>query len=109
MMWDVNTRVSYAFGFGQRPPSPGGVAGAPVIVAHRVNVGAGGGASDIAGGFGGGAEDKRIRFEVFASASNLFNAVNKIGYSGVQTSPFFLQPTAAMAGRRVDVGVRVGF
>ena len=105
MMWDVNTRVSYAFGFGQRPPSPGGAAGAPVIVMHRV----GGGGNDIAGAFGGGAEDKRIRFEVFASASNLFNAVNKIGYSGVQTSPFFLQPTAAMPGRRVDVGVRVGF
>ena len=105
MMWDVNTRVSYAFGFGQRPPSPGGAAGTPVIVMHRV----GGGGSDIAGAFGGGAEDKRIRFEVFASASNLFNAVNKIGYSGVQTSPFFLQPTAAMPGRRVDVGVRVGF
>ncbi len=107
MMWDVNTRVSYAFGFGQRPPSTGGAAGTPVIVAHRVNVGGGGG--DIAGAFGGGAEDKRIRFEVFASASNLFNAVNKIGYSGVMTSPFFGQPTAAMAARRVDVGVRVGF
>ena len=107
MMWDVNTRVSYAFGFGQRPPSTGGAAGTPVIVAHRVNVGGGGG--DIAGAFGGGAEDKRIRFEVFASASNLFNAVNKIGYSGVVTSPFFLQPTAAMPGRRIDVGVRVGF
>ena len=107
MMWDVNTRVSYAFGFGQRPPSTGGAAGTPVIVAHRLNVGGGGG--DIAGAFGGGAEDKRIRFEVFASASNLFNAVNKIGYSGVVTSPFFLQPTAAMPGRRIDVGVRVGF
>lgn len=108
MMWDVNTRVSYAFGFGQRPPSAGGPAGTPVIVAHRVTVGGTGG-SDIAGSFGGGAEDKRIRFEVFASASNLFNAVNKIGYSGVMTSPFFLEPTAALAGRRIDIGVRVGF
>ena len=105
MMWDVNTRVSYAFGFGQRPPSAGGPAGTPVVVMHRV----GGGGNDIAGVFGGGAEDKRIRFEVFASASNLFNAVNKIGYSGVMTSPFFLEPTAAMPGRRIDIGVRVGF
>ena len=45
---------------------------------------------------GGGAEDKRVRFELFASASNLFNNVNPIGYSGVMTSPFFGQPTAAM-------------
>lgn len=105
MMWDVNTRVSYAFGFGQRPPSAGGPTGTPVVVMHRI----GGGGSDIAGAFGGGAEDKRIRFEVFASASNFFNAVNKIGYSGVMTSQFFLEPTAAMPGRRIDIGVRVGF
>ena len=107
MMWDVNGRISYAFGFGKRPEAAGGPAGTPVVVAHRVTVGGGG--SDIAGAFGGGAEDKRLRFELFASASNLFNAVNKIGYSGVQTSSFFLQPTAAMPGRRIDIGVRVGF
>ena len=107
MMWDVNGRVSYAFGFGKRAPAGGG-AGTPVIVAHRVTVGGAGG-GDIAGAFGGGAEDKRIRFEVFASASNLFNAVNRIGYSGVMTSPFFGEATAAMPGRRVDLGVRVGF
>ena len=107
-MWDVNGRVSYAFGFGQRPPAGGGAGGGTVIVAHRVNVGGGGG-GDIAGAFGGGAEDKRIRFELFASASNLFNAVNRVGYSGVMTSPFFGRATAAMPGRRVDVGVRVGF
>ena len=38
---------------------------------------------------GGGAENKRIRIELFASAQNLFNSVNPIGYSGVMTSPFF--------------------
>jgi hypothetical protein len=106
--WDVNTRVSYAFGFGQRPPSNGGPAGGPIMIMHRVG-GPGGGSTDLAGGFGGGAEDKRVRFELFASASNLFNAVNRIGYSGVMTSPFFGQATAAMPGRRIDVGLRVGF
>jgi len=106
--WDVNARVSYAFGFGQRKPTDGGPAGGPVVVMHRVG-GPGGGSSDIAGAFGGGAEDKRIRFELFASASNLFNAVNQVGYSGVMTSPFFGQATAAMPGRRIDLGVRVGF
>jgi hypothetical protein len=39
----------------------------------------------------------------------MLNHVNPIGYSGVMTSPFFLQPTAAMPGRRIDLGVRLGF
>jgi hypothetical protein len=43
------------------------------------------------------------------SAQNVFNQVNPIEYSGVMTSPFFLQPTAAMPARRIDVGMRVGF
>jgi hypothetical protein len=72
-------------------------------------VGGPGGGSDIAGAFGAGAEDKRIRFEVFASASNVFNAVNRIGYSGVMTSNFFGEATGAMPGRRIDIGVRMGF
>ena len=105
--WDVGGRLSYAFGFGEREPSSGG-AGQPTIVVHRVGGPAGGG-GDIAGAFGGGAENKRLRFELFVSGSNLFNAVNRVGYSGVMTSPFFGQPTAAMPGRRVDLGLRVGF
>jgi hypothetical protein len=105
--WDANARVGYAFGFGRRPPG-GGTPGGAVVVAHRVTVGGSGG-GDVVGAFGGGAEDKRIRFELFASASNLLNHVNRMGYSGVMTSPFFGRPTAAMPGRRVDVGVRIGF
>jgi hypothetical protein len=106
--WDVGGRLSYAFGFGQRQPSGGGGAhgGQQVMVVQRIG---GAGGSDISGVFGGGAEDKRIRFELFVSGSNLFNAVNRVGYSGVMTSPFFGQATAAMPGRRVDLGLRVGF
>ena len=107
MTWEVGGRLSYAFGFGQRPPSgTGGHGGTQVMVVQRVG-GPGGG--DITGAFGGGAEDKRIRFELFVSGSNVFNAVNRVGYSGVMTSPFFGQATAAMPGRRIDVGMRVGF
>ncbi|MEX1128862.1 MAG: carboxypeptidase regulatory-like domain-containing protein [Vicinamibacterales bacterium] len=105
--WDVGGRLSYAFGFGQRQPSGGGGAhGTPVMIVQRVG---GAGGSEISGSFGGGAEDKRIRFELFVSGSNLFNAVNRVGYSGVMTSPFFGQATAAQPSRRVDVGMRVGF
>ena len=105
-MWDVAARVSYAFGFGQRSASAG--PGGQTMVVQRI--GGGGSAGDLLGGLGGGgAEDKRIRFELYVSAQNLFNHVNPIGFSGVMTSPFFAEPTAAMPGRRIDLGVRIGF
>ena len=106
-MWDIAARVSYAFGFGERDAvGPGGMG--PTIV--RMGPG-GGSAGDLLGGMmgGGGAENKRIRIELFASAQNLFNDVALTGYSGVMTSPFFGQPTSAMPGRRLDIGMRVGF
>ena len=106
--WDVAARLSYTFGFGERSANgPGGIG--PTMIVQRV--GAGGSAGDLLGGLmgGGGAENKRIRIELFASAQNLLNTVTPIGYSGVMTSPFFLQPTAAMPGRRIDIGMRVGF
>ena len=103
--FDVAARVTYAFGFGERPPSTGGrrraddhdprAAAAPAICSGAMG--------------GGGAENKRIRLELFASASNLLNNVNPIGYSGVMTSPFFGQPTAAAPARKIDVGVKIGF
>ena len=108
MTWEVGGRLSYAFGFGQRPPAGAGAGGhgQPVVIVQRIGGSSG---SDISGAFGGGAEDKRIRFELFVSGSNIFNAVNRIGYSGVMTSSFFGRPTAAQPGRRVDLGVRLGF
>jgi len=104
--WDVNARVSYAFGFGQRQAS--GAPGTPTMIVHRVGGPVGGGA-DVASGFGGGAEEKRLRFEFFASASNLLNHVNPVSYSGVMTSPFFGTATASLPARRIDLGVRLGF
>jgi carboxypeptidase family protein len=102
-MWEVAARLSYAFGFGERQ-AQGGMG--PTMIVQRV----GGGAGDLLGAMGGGgAENKRVRFEIFASAQNLFNTVNPVGFSGVMTSPFFGRPTGAMPGRRIDMGVRVGF
>ena len=105
--WDVGGRLSYAFGFGQRPATPTAGGHQPTVVVQRI--GGSGGGGDIAGAFGGGADDKRLRFELFVSGSNVFNAVNRIGYSGVMTSAFFGRATAAMPGRKIDVGLRVGF
>ena len=103
--WDIAARMTYAFGFGERPASSG-PGGQQMIVVRS----AGGGAGDLLGALGGGgAENKRIRIEFFAAASNLLNHVNPLGYSGVMTSPFFRQPTAAAAARKLDLGMKIGF
>jgi hypothetical protein len=105
-MWDVGARVSYAFGFGTRAAT--GPGGAPTVVIQRI--GAVGGSGDMLNAIGGGgAEDKRVRLELYVSAQNLLNHVNPIGYSGVMTSPFFGEPTGAMPARRLDIGLRLGF
>ena len=107
-MWEMAARVSYAFGFGEREATGPGTT-VPTMIVQRIGPGAA--AGDLLGGTvsGGGAENKRIRIELFAAAQNLFNTVALIGYSGVMTSPFFGQATAAMPGRRIDVGMKIGF
>ena len=62
-----------------------------------------------AGGFGGGATDKRFRVEFYASAQNVTNHDNYIGYSGVITSPFFGLPTNVLNPRKIEIGTRFGF
>ena len=70
----------------------------------------GGGAGDLLGGMpGGGAENKRVRIELFVAASNVFNNVNPMGYSGVMTSPFFGSATAAGPARKIDIGMSLTF
>ena len=104
-MWDMAARLTYAFGFGERPASTGTPGGQMMVV--RMG---GGGAGDLLGGLsGGGAENKRIRIELFVAAANVFNNVNPMGYSGVMTSPFFGRPTIAGPARKIDVGMKVGF
>jgi hypothetical protein len=102
--WDMAARLSYAFGFGERPPATGTPGGQMVVMRM------GGGAGDLLGAIGGGgAENKRLRIELFVAASNVFNHVNPMGYSGVMTSPFFRQPTIAGPARKIDVGMKIGF
>lgn len=104
-IWDMAARLTYAFGFGERPASAGGPGGPQMIMIRG-----GGGAGDLLGGLGGGgADNKRIRIELFVAAANLMNTVNPVGYSGVMTSPFFGQPTAAGPARKIDVGMKIGF
>ncbi len=99
--WDLGGRISYAWGIGTRGATGGGSGGTQTIV-----MGGGGG---MTAGFGGGAANARFRIEVYASAQNVLNRANYIGYSGVITSPFFGQPTNVMNPRKVQAGIRFGF
>jgi hypothetical protein len=104
-MWDVAARLTYAFGFGERAQSAGGPGGQMVLIRAG-----GGGAGELLGSLpGSGAENKRVRLELFVAAANLFNNVNPIGYSGVMTSPFFGRATGAGPARKIDVGMKIGF
>jgi len=97
-------RLSYSFGFGKRDAS--GPGGTPTLIVRRIGDSAG----DLLSGMpGGGADGKRIGFELFVSAQNLLNRVNPMGYPGVLTSPFFGRPTAAGPARKVDLGVKLLF
>jgi hypothetical protein len=98
---DLGGRLSYAWGFGT-PRQAGGQGGPNVMI----RVGDSGG---LAPGFGGGAEDKRYRLEVYVSGQNLLNRVNFTAYSFVMTSPFFGQPVAASQPRKLQVGLRLAF
>ncbi len=50
-----------------------------------------------------------FRFEIYARANNVLNAVNPQSFSGVLTSPFFGLATSASAARRVVIGTRIWF
>jgi hypothetical protein len=104
-MWDLSTRLSYSFGFGKPPEAQG--AGGPQVRVFR----GGSDSGDMLGTMSAtpGQQPKRFRTEFFIQATNLFNNVNPIGFSGVQTSPFFGQPIAAMPGRRLETGMRFSF
>ena len=52
---------------------------------------------------------RRYQFQSYIQAFNLFNHPNFLNYAGTLTSPNFGQPTAAMPGRRVELGLRIHF
>jgi hypothetical protein len=100
---DLGGKLAYAWGFG-KPRQVSGGGGQQVTVSMG---GSGGGG--IQASFSGGANDKRYRLEFYLAGQNLLNRVNYTAYSGVMTSPLFLQPTAAAQARRLQVGIRFAF
>ncbi|MBM3819481.1 MAG: carboxypeptidase regulatory-like domain-containing protein [Acidimicrobiia bacterium] len=85
--WEMNMRLTKAFGFG--PPR--------------------GGQGGPEGGQGGGSNNQRFSMEVYAQAFNLMNRVNYGSFSGSMLSPFFGRPTSAGQARRVEVGLQFRF
>ncbi len=61
------------------------------------------------GGAAQGAGPARYRLNAFAAIQNLTNRQNLGGYSGVMTSPNFMQPTLAANPRSVNMGISVNF
>jgi hypothetical protein len=91
----LNAFVGYQLAFGSSAPLPPGV-----------------------GVFGGGNSAQvrtfdqgtaRYRVTLFVQTLNLANHPNYTGYSGTVLSPFYLQPTAVLGMRKIDVGVQLQF
>jgi hypothetical protein len=49
------------------------------------------------------------RFAISVEASNVLNSTNAIAFNGVLTSPRFGQPTRALPGRRIELGLTKEF
>jgi hypothetical protein len=62
-------------------------------------------------GLGRDPQTKRDRYRLTwtVNAMNLTNHANYGGFSGVQTSPFFMRPTTVQNPRKVDIGMSVTF
>jgi hypothetical protein len=53
--------------------------------------------------------DKRKTLSLNTNIRNIFNTANLINYTGVQTSPFFRQPTFAREARSINLGLSFSF
>ena len=57
----------------------------------------------------GGPAAGKYRLVFMLAVNNLTNRTNYSGFNGIQTSPFFLTPTAAQNPRKVDIGIGLRF
>jgi hypothetical protein len=51
----------------------------------------------------------RYRLQLIAQIQNVTNHPNYAGFSGVQTSPYFQQPTTVINPRKIDIGIGINF
>lgn len=99
-VYDLSARLSWGWGFGEQQDRG-------VQVSKRVTrIGAG---SESTGGPGGEPLNKRWRMQIYLQVYNILNHANLTNFTGVQTSPFFGQASAALPGRRMETGLRFSF
>ena len=56
-----------------------------------------------------GGEQARYRISFNIGVQNLGNRVNRVGYNGTMTSPFFRQSTGVGQPRKIDLGIGFSF
>ena len=95
--WNSNANFSYAFTLGKKQVTSGGgvqIMGSPAGLTVNTT---------------GAQTQPRYRLNVFVNIQNLLNQAAYTGFSGIMTSPFFLQPTSATGVRRVTLNTSVSF
>jgi hypothetical protein len=98
---DVSARLAWKIGLG----GPAGTGpGGPQIRIVRV-----GSDTNVIGDMMTGDSARRYAVELYAQAFNVLNHTNALNFSGVETSPFFGQPTSAAPPRRIEIGARFAF
>ena len=111
--WNLDLNINKRINLGglRTPVTPGRNQGNGVLFAQQGGGGFGGGGNQGGGGFRGPGNNNNSRFsmELFAQARNVLNHVRRTGYTGNQSSPFFLQPTGVSQARDLNVGVRFNF
>ncbi len=98
---DINARLSYAIGFGTRAAS--------ATQGPQIRVVRGDNGDPLRDMSGADLSTKKYGVELYVQAFNLMNHVNVQNFSGVVTSPFFGQPTAAAPPRRIELGAKLSF
>jgi len=97
--WDSFAYFSYWIGLGKRQIAAGG----PGIMIRD------GGAGGLSVTTMAAQAQPRYRLSFNVEISNITNHANYTGYSGVMTSPFFLQPTSVTGVRRINFGMGLSF
>lgn len=113
-----SANLSYTIPIGQQPVPEGQRPG----TAGRGGPGAGGGGRPGAGGPGGGGGGggrggpppgrgggRQRGITISVSAQNITNRANYSGFSGVMTSPYFMQATSVANPRQIDLSIRFNF
>jgi hypothetical protein len=101
--FDLLARVAWGFGFGKAPGPQTGVPNIKRITSDGQRDPPGAVSSALGG------QAHRCRVEVFVHAYNALNRVNRIGFRGVFTSPFYGTATVSLPPRRLEIGTRFDF